>query len=254
MNISEAKNKLIAVAANEVGYHEGGNNWHKYAGDMITAYGWNTQNQPWCDVFADWCFVKAFGASAASKMTYQPIGGFSALCRASAGFYKTNGAWSKTPEPGDQIFMIYDGGINHTGIVEKVSGGVVHTIEGNSSDMVKRGAYAIGTSIIAGYGRPKWSVVADADPGEPVPEPDKPDHEYFPYTYSVAVSLLKKGNYGPQVLHMQQLLNANGFECAADGKFGDETFETLKKFQAAAGIDVDGEWGGQSFKAMWNYK
>ena len=52
---------------------------------------------------------------------------------------------------------------------------------------------------------------------------------------------------------MQQLLNANGFECAADGKFGDETFETLKKFQAAADIDVDGEWGGQSFKAMWNY-
>jgi hypothetical protein len=258
MTEQEAKNKLIAVALGEVGYREGGNNWHKYASEMITAYGWNTQNQPWCDVFADWCFVKAFGMDAASKMTYQPIGGFSALCRASADFYKTNGAWSKTPEPGDQIFMIYDGGINHTGIVEKVSGGLVYTIEGNSSDMVRRGTYAIGTSIIAGYGRPKWSVVASENAEADAPAPTKPadplGYKYHAYTYNVAVSLLKKGDFGPQVLHMQQLLNANGFEIEADGQFGDKTFEALKNFQKAAKIEVDGEWGGQSFKAMWNYK
>ncbi len=248
MTQQEAVDRLLAVASAEVGYSEGGNNWHKYAGDMVTAYGWNTQNQPWCDVFADWCFVQAFGLEAAGKMTYQPIGGFSALCRASADFYKTNGAWSKTPEPGDQIFMIYSGGINHTGIVEKVSGGIVHTIEGNSSDMVRRGAYAIGTSVIAGYGRPKWSVVADVSD-----IPLKPAQKYHAYTYKVTVNLLKKGDFGPQVKHMQQLLNANGFECETDGEFGDKTFEALKAFQKAAKIGVDGEWGGQSFKAMWNY-
>lgn len=248
---------MIAVAQGEVGYRENGNNWHKYASEMTTAYGWNTQNQPWCDVFVDWCFVKAFGESAASKMTYQPIGGFSALCRASADYYKTNGSWSKSPEPGDQIFLIYEGGINHTGIVERVSGGVVYTIEGNSSDMVRRGAYGIGAANIAGYGRPNWSIISNSSTpsvttGENT-KPSTPDYKYHAYTYNVAVSLLKKGDFGPQVKHMQQLLNANGFPCEADGKFGDKTFEALKAFQNAAKIDVDGEWGGQSFKAMWNY-
>ncbi len=264
MTIQEAINKVIAVAQGEVGYRESGNNWHKYAGELTTAYGWNTQNQPWCDVFVDWCFVKAFGVAAAGKMTYQPIGGFSALCRASADYYKTNGAWSKSPEPGDQIFLIYEGGINHTGIVERVSGGVVNTIEGNSSDMVRRGAYAIGAANIAGYGRPKWSVVVNNESSTQAPaaegpsanpdDPFVPAVKYHAYTYNVAVSLLKKGDFGPQVKHMQQLLDANGFPCEADGKFGNKTFEALKDFQRAAGINVDGEWGGQSFKAMWNYQ
>lgn len=255
MNIQEAKNKLVAWCNAQLGTHEGANNYNKYAEDLRLQqlYGWKAQNQPWCDLFTDEAFIECFGLKAAAAMTYQPIGAGSAACRYSAQFFQNAGAWRSSPELGDVIFFYYDGAINHQGIVVGVGKGQVSTVEGNSSDMVAQRAYSLNDSRIAGYGRPDWSVVADADPGEPVPEPDKPDHEYFPYTYSVAVSLLKKGNYGPQVLHMQQLLNANGFECAANGKFGDETFETLKKFQAAVGIDVDGEWGGQSFKAMWNY-
>lgn len=256
MTVQEAKNRVIAIARGEVGYTESGNNWHKYAAEMRAAYGWDVQNQPWCDIFVDWCFVKAFGLEAAAKMTYQPIGGFSALCRTSAQFYKNNGAWTLSPEPGDQIFLIYDGGINHTGIVTEVSGGVVSTVEGNSSDRVRTGAYAIGSSVIAGFGRPNWGTIAGKDtqdvPYEP-PDSGAPEFKYHDYTYNVAVSLLKQGDYGPQVKHMQQLLDANGFKCEADGKFGGETYEALRAFQRAAGIEVDGEWGGQSFKAMWNY-
>ena len=199
-------------------------------------------------------FIECYGLPLASKLTYQPVGSFSALCRTSADFYKNNGAWYTRPEVGDQIFFYVGGAINHTGIVVEINGARIKTVEGNSSDRVLSHAYTIGDGYIAGYGRPNWSVVTSDSSESDTPAPITPDYQYFPYTYNVAVSLLKKGNYGPQVKHMQQLLTANGFKCEIDGKFGDETFETLKKFQTAAHIGVDGEWGGESFKAMWNYQ
>lgn len=256
MTIQEAKNKLVAWCKDQVGYEEGYNNYNKYAPKWTEAGGWNAQNQPWCDIFVDCAFLECFGIDLASRLTYQPKGGFSALCSASAQFYKNNGAYYSSPEVGDQIFFNVSGGINHTGIVVRVGGGIVETVEGNSSDAVRNNAYAIGSSYINGYGRPNWGIFSGFDSNEEdePATPSKPDYQYFPYTYNVAVSLLKKGNYGPQVKHMQQLLNANGFECEIDGKFGDETFEALKKFQTAAHIGVDGEWGGESFKAMWNYQ
>lgn len=264
MTKEEAISRLVTWANNQVGYPEGDNNWNKYAPIVTPLIGWNAQNQPWCDIFTDAGFVECFGLENASRMTYQPIGKGSAACRYSADFFKNNGAWSSTPHVGDVIFFYYDGGINHQGIVVDVSGGVVYTVEGNSSDMVARRAYAVGSSNIAGYGVPDWSVVSGSDnnvPTDNVPDINvgdkpatEPDHSYHAYTYNVAVSLLKKGDYGPQVLHMQQLLNANGFECSVDGRFGDQTFEALKAFQRAAGIGVDGEWGGESFRAMWNFK
>lgn len=45
------------------------------------------------------------------------------------------------PKPGD-VFFLYDSSESvpycHTGIVEFVEGNTIHTIEGNSSDMVRR--------------------------------------------------------------------------------------------------------------------
>lgn len=257
----EAKNKLVAWALAQIGYTESGDNWNKYAPMWTQAGGWNAQNQPWCDVFVDCGFIENFGLDAASRMTYQPKGGFSALCSASANYYKANGAWFSTPQVGDQAFFYSGGGINHTGIVTDVAGGLVVCVEGNSSDMVARRSYAIGSAQIAGYGRPKWSVVEDAEdktPGTPAPapgEPEEPTYSYFPYVYAVRVNLLKQGCYGPQVTHMQQLLAANGFDPGdIDGDFGPATAAALRDFQSAAGIGVDGEWGGESFNAMWNYK
>jgi len=42
---------------------------------------------------------------------------------------------------------------------------------------------------------------------------------------------------------MQSLLNAKGFKCKVDGKFGDDTFKALKDFQTKTNIEVDGEFG-----------
>lgn len=265
MNISEAKNKLVNWCYAQVGYSEGADNWNKYAPKWTQAGGWNAQNQPWCDVFVDCGFIENFGLDAASRMTYQPKGVFSAKCSISAEYYKNNSAWYTTPEVGDQVFFYSGGAINHTGIVVEVNGARVKTVEGNSSDRVLTHAYTVGDGYIAGYGRPNWKAVTVSSdntqtgaetPSAPpaVQEPQPPAFSYYPYVYAVKVNLLKKGSYGPQVAHMQQLLKANGFDCGEiDGKFGAATEAALRAFQRVANIEVDGEWGGESFNAMWNF-
>ena len=257
MTPQQAKEALVAWANEQVGYAEGPNNQNQYAPLWTEAGGWNAQNQPWCDVFVDVGFIETFGSAAAARMTYQPRGGFSALCSASADFYRQHGAFVHVPEVGDQIFFYVGGAINHTGIVVSVGMGAITTVEGNSSDMVARRTYAIDSPAIAGYGRPDWSAVADQDaaaaPSAPS-APTAPAVSYDPYVCAVKVNLLKIGAYGPQVANMQHLLQDHGFDVGEiDGRFGPQTQEALRSFQTAAGIGVDGEWGGESFNAMWNY-
>ncbi len=49
-----------------------------------------------------------------------------------------------------------DEGGDHTGIVEKVEGGKVYTIEGNSSDACQENSYSIGHYEILGCGAPAY--------------------------------------------------------------------------------------------------
>ena len=161
MTEQEAKNKLIAWAEAQIGTREGANNYNRYAKGMEKLYGWDVQNQPWCDVFVDAGFVECFGLERGMAMTYQFPGCAGAACRYSAQYYKNAGRWFPTPQPGDQIFLYVDGGINHTGIVTAVEGGRVTAVEGNSSDMVSRRVYAAQALNIAGYGRPNWALAAN---------------------------------------------------------------------------------------------
>lgn len=256
MTIQEAKNKLIAIALNEVGYVEGSNNWNKYSAEMneCNAYGWNVQNQPYCDIFADWCYYKAFGLDMAARLTYQPKGGFSALCSASANYYKNNGAYFSTPAVGDQIFFNVSGGINHTGIVVGVSGGVVTCVEGNSSDAVRKNNYNLGTSYIAGFGRPNWAVFegggADDEP-EPAPEPEPPKQETCEVT--VTLPVIEYGDVSMWVKLMQTALIGRGFNCGwygADGEYGQQTKIALFQFQQKNGLEADNICGQATWKKL----
>lgn len=262
MTTEAAKAKLVAWANSQVGYREGDNNANKYAGKAAPGYSWNVQNQPWCDIFVDAGFIECFGVEAAAAMTYQPRGGFSALCSASAQLYRQNRAFTLLPEIGDQAFFYVGGAINHTGIVVAVGMGAITTVEGNSSDSVARRTYAIDSPAIAGYGRPKWSVVAENEnvPTEsetPAIDSDTataPSFRYSPTVYAAEGNVLKNGCYGPQVENVQQLLTAHGFDCGGiDGRFGAATRAALIAFQRAVGISPDGEFGAQSFNAIWNY-
>lgn len=161
--IEEAKVKLCDWAKSQIGYKEGENNWNKYAAmpNIERLYGGRIQNAPWCDLMTDAGFVSCFGLEKGAAMTYQKVGGGSALCRDSAQKFKDNSAFTMLPKVGDVAFFYYDGDINHMGIVIDVSGDRVTTVEGNTNDMVAERTYKIGDSIIAGYGRPKWELVSD---------------------------------------------------------------------------------------------
>ena len=258
MTIAEAKAKLVSAALKEVGYREGANNYNKYAASLDSYYGWHIQNQPWCDIFADWLFIHCFGGQTASILTYQPMGSFSALCSASANYYKANGAWFSTPAVGDQIFFNVSGGINHTGIVVGVSGGMVTVVEGNSSDAVRKNTYRVGDGYINGYGRPNWSIFSsnDTDSGttgeNTTPSaPSVPKQE----TCSVTVTLpvVKYGDASMWVKLMQTALIGRGFNCGwygADGEYGQQTKIALFQFQKKMGLETDYVCGERTWSKL----
>lgn len=167
--------KLITIALNEVGYLEknsnrdldnktanaGKNNYTKYARDLYPSL----QGQPWCDMYVDWCFVKAFGEKKARELLG---GGFSAYTPTSAQYYKDKKRWFTYPKTGDQIFFKNSVRICHTGIVIEVTADRVYTVEGNTSDakeIIANGgkvcekSYPLTHSGIAGYGEPDWALV-----------------------------------------------------------------------------------------------
>ena len=169
-NISQ----LIELAKTEVGYMEkrnesglddktanaGQNNFTKYARDLYP----NLQGQPWCDMFVDWCFVKTFGRSQTLKL----LGPFSAYTPSSAQWFKDKGQWYSKPKVGDQIFFKNSVRICHTGLVYRAEGGMVYTIEGNTSlgsQVIPNGGsvcfkqYDMTNPRIAGYGRPDYSIL-----------------------------------------------------------------------------------------------
>lgn len=181
--------RVLKTARTEIGYIEketnsqldnptanaGDNNWNKYARDLDAlgvVYNGKKNGYAWCDIFVDWCFIHTFGLELGMKLLGQDYKGLGAGCTYSARYYKNAGRFFSTPQPGDQIFFTNDGGATsyHTGIVEKVSGGRVYTIEGNTSSaagVVPNGgcvwdkSYPLGASYIGGYGRPNYSIVED---------------------------------------------------------------------------------------------
>lgn len=260
MTAQEAKTKLVNWCLEQVGYSEGTNNYNKYAPKWTAAGGWNAQNQPWCDVFVDVAFIECFGLDLASKLTYQPKGGFSALCSASANFYKANNAWFSTPDIGDQAFFNVSGGINHTGIVVGVSGGVVTCVEGNSSDAVRRNSYAVSSSYIAGFGRPNWEILSsNSAPSVTTGEDTQPSAPEQPKVKTCSVTLnlpvIEYGDASMYVKLMQTALIGRGFNCGwygADGEYGQQTKIALFQFQKKMGLENDCVCGAATWKALLN--
>lgn len=164
--------KLLAIAAAEIGYKEkktnaqldsdsanaGNKNYTKYARDLHAAgyYQASKQGFAWCDMFVDWCFLQLCGSKEKAEAMICQTGLYGAGCEWSAKYYRDQGRfYTSDPKPGDQIFFEnYD----HTGIVEKINGITITTIEGNTSNQVARRTYSIGSKLIEGYGRPKYDV------------------------------------------------------------------------------------------------
>lgn len=253
MTIEQAKEKLLAWVSAQVGTREGENNWNKYAEDKRLAqlYGWDAQNQPWCDLFTDAAFISVFGLELGAAMTYQQVGNGSAACRTSAGFFRDHGAFSQYPEAGDVIFFYSSGAINHQGIVMRVAGGSVVTVEGNSSDQVAERVYQIGDSRIAGYGRPDWRLAASTPVNEgsqATPTIDPP-----PEMIDVQLPVLHNGMGGNAVAAMQGILHYKRYSLGPygiDGEFGTATLAALRNYQIRNELDPDGVCGPETWAAL----
>lgn len=166
--------RLVQTALDEVGYLEkasnaqldnktanaGYNNYTKYG----AWYGMNAQ--AWCAMFVSWCFNKAGLQDIAPRYSW---------CYAGRDWFTSRGLFhlkdsGYIPQPGDVVFFsnsTYPNGGAHTGIVTGCSGGIVYTVEGNTSSaarLVANGgevaekAYTLSYTPIYGYGTPLWPV------------------------------------------------------------------------------------------------
>ena len=172
--------RLIATAEDQVGYlgkqtnaqlddpkANPGGRFNKYARDLDALkdfYNGRKNGYDWCDVFVDWCFVHTFGRALAQLLLCQPDKSLGAGTGYSLNYYKQKRRFFTTsPQPADQIFFGDAKSTWHTGLVVRVAGGFVHTVEGNAGNpsAVRACKYPVGAKNIKGYGRPDWSLVPD---------------------------------------------------------------------------------------------
>lgn len=138
---------LLDVASGEVGQREKGST---NKGEAVRKYGRGDQGYAWCANFASWCLEEGLGKNNPMKRT--------SSCQNIVGQAKKQNAWASrksgySPQAGDLILFDWNhnGSAQHVGIVEKVEDGKVYTIEGNSSDAVKRRSYSLSSKDVLGY-------------------------------------------------------------------------------------------------------
>lgn len=133
---------MVEIALSQVG-NVGGEPYWRW-------YGFNSRIE-WCAVFVSWVANQAgyIDKGVAPKFT---------TCRTQGvPWFKNRGLWENRgyiPKSGDIIFFDWqqDGQADHVGIVERVEGEKIYTIEGNSDDAVKRNNYQVNSKDIYGFG------------------------------------------------------------------------------------------------------
>ncbi len=141
---STVRTRIVSIAQSQVGVREspmgsnGGTAVYKYT---------TGRNEAWCADFVSWVYKQA-----GTPFT----GGWAYSWQIPAVYdmkiwLQNKGVWhwrtdNYTPRPGDVVAFNWNGYRNsrvgnHVGIVKKVSGTTLYTIEGNSSDMVRERTY-----------------------------------------------------------------------------------------------------------------
>ena len=136
---------IVEVAASQVGNVGGRPYW--------SWYGFNDRVE-WCACFVSWC---------ANQCGYIREGIIPKFAGVDTGieWFRDRHQWQKRgyqPKPGDIIFFDWEGNGygSHVGIVEFSDETYVYTIEGNTSDSCKRRTYFLHSTVIMGYGIPKY--------------------------------------------------------------------------------------------------
>lgn len=243
--------EVIRIAQGEVGYREkatnsqlddknanaGSGNYNKYARFIDVNYpNWmngSKNGYAWCAMFVCWCFLTAFGYDKARELLCMPEHSLGASCTSGANYFNNKGQFYRSnPRPGDTIYFgnsLSD--CNHIGIVEKVDGSRVYTIEGNADNMVKGKSYSLGDRSIVGYGRPKYDVN-----DIPAPQPKSATRQGIDiYSGTGAVDFAKVKAAGKSFVIIR-----GGYGRYLDQK--DSRFDEFYKGAKAAGLDVGVYW------------
>ena len=135
--------QILDTARKYLGTHEGSGNSNPFSSAL------GRPPEAWCADFVSFCAKKAgLNLNTASAQGVQT-------------YLEQHGAWKgkHNPQPGDALTFRWDGSngwADHVGIVERVyqrNGKLyVDTIEGNSSDQVRRKTYAADDPVIKGFG------------------------------------------------------------------------------------------------------
>lgn len=138
-------NNFVKIALSQVGNVGGEPYWSWYG---------YSQRVEWCAVFVSWvAYQSGYLDIAIPKF---------AGCETGVDWFKAMDKWQErgyVPKSGDIIFFDWEdnGYVNHVGIVEKVIGNTIYTIEGNSTDdTCRQKTYSIDSNVIFGYGIPSY--------------------------------------------------------------------------------------------------
>ena len=161
--VTNQRDRVLVAAAAMVGVRGGSAEHQRLVNDYNSVrplpVGYAVKNtDDWCDIFTTVIFQRE---------------GLSDLIGRECGverhihIFQRLGIWNEdgnsTPSAGDIITFNWDkdtqqndGWADHIGIVEKVENGIIHTIEGNSNNVVKRNTYRIGHGNIRGFATPRY--------------------------------------------------------------------------------------------------
>ncbi len=219
------KNKIIELATAQLG-----NDYETYCKDM----GYNSCI-PWCACFISWL---------AKKLKITDIIPVDMSCNSQIAKFKNLGVWhtDRNIQSGDILYYDWDRlgdsrPADHVGIVIKNTNGILTVIEGNKGnepyDCVGKREIGCNSSLIFGYARPK----------------------YRSDDVSISFPTIRKGDTGTAVKVLQLALVAYEYNIGkygADGEFGLDTENAVKRFQKNSGIEVDGIVGENTWSKLMN--
>lgn len=230
--------KLLTEAKKWLGYKEkatdhaldafdsniGWGNYTCFNRDFNLYLGSIKPNEEWCWTYIVMCFFYTFGKDITRYYLDGQFILYDGLLKDPK--YRIP-AKNNKPQPGDiaVFFDLTTKYAGHVALVSEVSDTTFTTLEGNipgrnnGGEVVSR-QYSLSYPYVYYYCRPLYNQIHIGD------------------------RQITQGSKGNDVKELQEILNANGYDCGtADGIFGLKTFMAVKQYQAKQGISADGVVG-----------